>query len=900
VDDRHAQVKELFLRAREMPRDERARWLEESCRGDAAMRSEVESWLATEEEMPRDYLQPGAGLRLSPGSRLSHYRLVAHLGTGGMGEVWLAHDEALDRRVALKFPAPDRFRDPAVRQRLLREARAAAALEHPTVCRVFELGEVGGHAFIAMEYVEGETLAARLARGPVPLAQALSWGMAIATALDEAHGKRIVHRDLKPANVMVTTSGEVKVMDFGLARALPGRLHDGGAAWASGLTAAGTIVGTPGYMAPEEIKGEEADERADIWALGCVLYELLTGVRAFSDATPAGLIGAILYTEPLPLSARHPRAPRSLERVVRKCLAKHPKARWQSARDLRDELQRVAGEGADLAAGAAVRAAPPSRLRQSLDWMPAAMLALALVGILLGRPGEPAWWTSSRTSRTPSSSSPSTTAGPTLSASMPTLAVLPFLSLGEGARDEVLEVGMAQTVISKLIRTRRLVVRPIDIVHEYRERTRDPHAIAQALKVDFVLDGTVQRENERFRVGVQLVAASDRRVLWADTFDEGVTDIFQVQNRIAERVTGALAVELTSAERARMLRRYTDSVELYELYLRGNYSRLRLTRDGILTAIGYYKRTRARDPDYALAWEGLSQAYAMAAWWGYMSPEEVQPRIREAAQRAIAIDPDLAEAQMAFGSYLTASEWDWSGGRRALERAIQLAPTHWETHHLYANYLVMVGDLGTALAERRRAADLNPFELRSTCQLAVTLILVGRRQEALALALRIRESDPHFADNYFTLSQIYLDLGRPKEAFQALIQWHTIRKAPEHRIARLKRAFQTGGWREVRKEQLRYALELERRGRKTALSLAGHYAQLGDKDQAFLWLDRAVARREQYVVFIKSMPALAPLRSDARFSRLLRRMKLPEESEPGPRKLTDVLHGLDIAKPRDC
>jgi hypothetical protein len=359
--DRHHEVKELFLLAREIPLDLRTAWLREACGADTVLRGEVESLLSAENEMPPEFLQPGADFELSRSARISHYRMLEHLGTGGMGEVWLAHDETLDRRVALKLPAADRLRDPSVRHRLLREARAAAALEHPAVCRVFQFGEVEGHTFIAMEYVEGETMAARLARGPLPLAQALSWGARIASALEEAHGKGIVHRDLKPGNVMITTSGDIKVMDFGLARALPSAIARDGAAWSSGLTVAGMIVGTPTYMAPEQVRGEAADERADVWALACVLYEMVTGARPFNDVTPAGLIGAILHTEPAPLSDRQPLTPRSLERVVQKCLAKDRQARWQSAHDLRKELQSVAEGSAEPSSGVATVLAPRSR-----------------------------------------------------------------------------------------------------------------------------------------------------------------------------------------------------------------------------------------------------------------------------------------------------------------------------------------------------------------------------------------------------------------------------------------------------------------------------------------------------------------------------------------------------------
>ena len=365
MGNRHRRAKELYLRAREVPTEARAAWLEQSCGTDATLRGDVESLLRAEQEMPRDYLEPGAGLSLSAGAEVSHYRLVRHLGTGGMGEVWLAHDERLDRRVALKFPTADRVRDPFVRDRFLHKARAAGALEHPAVCRVFELGELNGRTFIAMEHVEGETLAARLSRLPVPLAQALAWGASIAAALEEAHGKGIVHRDLKPSNIMVTASRQIKVMDFGLARAMPERAASKASAWTSGLTAAGVAAGTPAYMAPEQLRGDPVDGRADIWALGCVLYELLTGVQAFRDPTPSGLETAILHAEPAPLSSHQRLASRSLERVLRKCLAKDVTLRWQSAHDLRDELLWVAETHAEDASQAGAGSASPRRVRQA-------------------------------------------------------------------------------------------------------------------------------------------------------------------------------------------------------------------------------------------------------------------------------------------------------------------------------------------------------------------------------------------------------------------------------------------------------------------------------------------------------------------------------------------------------
>jgi serine/threonine protein kinase len=365
MDDRHGQVKELFLLAREISPAARAGWLVDVCGEDDTLRGEVESLLSAEDGMSPEFLRPLSDEPAFPGAAISHYRILEHRGTGGMGEVWLAHDETLDRRVALKFPTADRFRDPLIRDRLLREARAAAALDHPAVCRVFELGESAGHAFIAMEHVEGDTLASRLTHGAVPLAQALSWGIAIATALEHAHGKGIVHADLKPANVMVTTSGQIKVMDFGLARSLPRRMGRNSAPEEWGSARLGLVAGTPAYMAPEQVGAQAVDARADIWALGCVLFELITGLRAFDALSPRDLAEAILHGETPPLSKYQPLASRPLDRVVRKCLAKDPEARWQSVHDLREELQWIAADMAEAATGGAAASASQTRSRRA-------------------------------------------------------------------------------------------------------------------------------------------------------------------------------------------------------------------------------------------------------------------------------------------------------------------------------------------------------------------------------------------------------------------------------------------------------------------------------------------------------------------------------------------------------
>jgi Tol biopolymer transport system component len=380
VHDRHHRVKELFVRAREIPRETRAAWLEAACGDDASVRGEVESLLAAEEAIPREYLQPGGGLGLSPGTSVSHYRLVAHLATGGMGEVWLAHDETLDRRVALKFPTAERLRDPAVRQRLRREARVAAALDHPAICHVFELGDVDGRAFFAMEHVEGEPLAARLARGPVPLAQALAWGAAIAAALEEAHAKGIVHRDLKPANVMVTPAGAVKVMDFGLARLLPARREGEGGTGTTGLTAPGTIVGTPAYLAPEQLKEQAADERSDIWAFGCLLFELLTGTRAFAGDTVAETTAAILDRDPdwprLPAET-----PGEIRRLLARCLRKDAAQRLRHIGDARLALEEAASGEPPPGGLPAAPHAPPAVWGLRRWWLAAALLLFLLGGL---------------------------------------------------------------------------------------------------------------------------------------------------------------------------------------------------------------------------------------------------------------------------------------------------------------------------------------------------------------------------------------------------------------------------------------------------------------------------------------------------------------------------------------
>src|SRR5687768_4167291 len=610
--ERWRQVEAVLNAALEREPEERAALLDSACAGDRRLRDEVESLLASAQPTKRFFgsnvFEDAAPLIDASefGSLLGHsfgpYSIEKQIGSGGMGAVYLAQDVRLGRRVALKLLDSTLTADAQSRERFLREARLASALDHPNICTIHDVGEAEGRPFIAMQYVEGKTLRRLIEGRPLSLDSLLSITHQIADALLAAHERGIVHRDIKSGNIIVTPQGQVKVLDFGLARLVerPSGESD------QNLTMTGQVMGTPASMSPEQARGERVDHRSDIFSFGCVLYEMATGQIPFKGRSSADVISALLTQAHTPAVALNKETPSRLSSVIDRALAKEPEDRYQSVREMVLDLRQVVAEAggldqlfssADMARGVLplvpTQRHPPRSAWSRLVHRPIVTVALiiaalSLIGVALtyfSRPTQPM--------------------------SIKSIAVLPFRPLGTEGRDEALELGMADTLIARLSNIREIDVRPISAVHRYTGLDQDAVAAGREQQVHAVLDGHIQKAGETIRVTVRLIRVADGATLWAGKFDNEMTNIFAVQDSISERVAGALAVTLAGGERERLTKHHTENPEAYQLYLKGRYHLNRLTDDGFFKGRDYFQQAIDLDLNYAAAYAGLADAYQM-------------------------------------------------------------------------------------------------------------------------------------------------------------------------------------------------------------------------------------------------------------------------------------------------
>lgn len=622
-----------------------------------------------------------------------------------MGEVYLAEDIQLDRKVAIKFLTPDSTADEQARRRLVREARAAAKLEHPNICAIYEVSEAHGQSFIVMQYVEGETLAKWIQQKPLDLRESLTIAVQVAEALSEAQSRGIVHRDIKPGNIMITSRGQAKVMDFGLARVIAGAVESE-AETESLLTTPGTIVGTMPYMSPEQVRGEVVDGRSDIFSFGVVLYEMLSGRQPFASESAAATISSILNEEPPTLLRYAPDLPEELQRIARKCLEKDRERRYQTMRDVAIDLdncrrehetaQATASRRNQVAGGEAVIVPASDPKRHKFLSSHRALMAGALLGLLVGvalayvlvfRRG-------ATTDRPPEIKS---------------LAVLPLKSLDDG--ENYLGLGVADAVIRRINQTGELIVRPTSAVRRYLNEDTDALTAARQLNADAVLEGSVQRGDDRLRVSVNLLRTNDGASLWADNFDMRMTDIFAIQDTVAQQVASRLRMRLDASQQAQLTKRSTSNPIANEFYMKGVYSndqRMSLTKPQWEATIGFFKNAIEADPNFALAHAQLAFAFAELAVFIEPSEPVWADRAKEEIDRAQALDPQLAETHLArfqllFSEY---EGYQFEAAARELLLAQQLNPNigHGELGYLY----IHLGLEDLAASELKRALDIDP------------------------------------------------------------------------------------------------------------------------------------------------------------------------------------------------
>jgi TolB-like protein/tetratricopeptide (TPR) repeat protein len=876
--ERWRQVERVLHAALESAPAERAGLLDRECAGDPGLRAEVESLLAAQPAegfLNSNAFEDAAALLddSEPGSlvgrNVGHYAVERQIGSGGMGEVYLAEDARLGRKVALKLLDRGLAGDAVSRARFLREARLASALDHPNVCTIHEVGEAEGRPFIAMQHVEGETLRQLLAGRPLKLDSLLSVALQVADALAAMHGRGVIHRDIKAGNIIVTPEGQAKVLDFGLAKLLEraeGRDE-------SHLTMAGQVMGTPASMSPEQARGERVDHRGDIFSFGCVLYEMATGQIPFKGKTRAEVIGALLHKAHTPAAELNREIPARLSAVIDRALAKEPADRYQSAREMIADLRQVVAEAGGLdhlfsssevprgvlplvpPRGRGLLASLGLRGRTAAAVSAAFVLALAVLALAI--------YFARR-------------AQPQSGAPIKSIAVLPFKPLGAGVRDEVLELGMADTLIARLGNIREVAVRPVSAVHKYAGLEQDAVAAGREQRVDAVLEGHIQKAGEKVRVSVRLLRVADGEQLWADRFGAEMTDIFAVQDSISERVAAALAVRLASSERERLTKHHTKNPEAYRLYLLGRYHLSRLTDDGFLKGRDYFQQAVDLDPDYAPAYAGLADAYQMLSSYNALAPGDGFPKAKEAATQALRLDEGLAEAHAALGTVKLLHDWDFEGAEREYRRAVEISPSYADARLAYGYYLSAMGRFEEAHAEMRRAQELDPLSLAKIVGAGDVLYQQRQHDRALEQYRRALEMDPNSGITHWALGNVYVQKGMYEEAVAEYQKAIPLSGDSPDELASLGYVYALSG---KRREAQAVIEELEERSKRRYISptvIAFIHAGLGERDESFARLERAYDGRDFILVLLKVEPLFDRLRPDPRFAELVRRVGLPQ------------------------
>jgi serine/threonine protein kinase/tetratricopeptide (TPR) repeat protein len=667
---------------------------------------------------------------------LSHYKIVRKLGTGAMGEVYLARDTQLDRLVALKILPPEVSGDEQRLGRFIREAKAASALSHANVAHIYEIGESEGVNFIAMEYVEGGTLAVRLEGRSLPVPRILDVGIQVADALDEAHSKGIVHRDIKPANLMVTERGQVKVLDFGLAKLTrPSRDSE---AETLARTEEGVVVGTIQYMSPEQALGREVDARSDIFSLGVVLYELATGRPPFLAPSPTETIDRIAHSQPEAVGRLSYEAPEELERIIRKCLEKAPESRYQSARELLVDLKNLKR---DSDSGTVLT---PRATGRRISWIYAALVIVLIVFAVVG------FYIFTGDAR-----------------SIESLAVLPFENVGADPDTDYLSDGITETIISNLSQLPDVRVISRNSAFHYKGQAIDARDVGRELDVDAIVLGRIVERGDGLTISTELVDARDNSQIWGARYTRELSDIFAVQDEIAGAISQTLRLRLSGEDVARMTKRHTEDAEAYQAYLKGRFYWYKRTDEGYSKATQHFEEAIEKDPTYALAYSGLADAYSMLGLY-FLPPGEAFPKARAAATKALEIDDTLAEAHVSLAYTSTYYYWDFTEAEKEFQRAIDLNPVCALAHHWYADYLSVLGRHDEAIAESRRALKLDPLSLVINDVTGIRLFMAGFDNEAMEQLQRTLEMDPEFPLTHWHISLLYLEKGLYDEAISHL------------------------------------------------------------------------------------------------------------------------------------
>jgi len=775
--------------------------------------------------------------------QIGHYQILKKLGAGGMGEVYLAQDTRLGRRAALKILPDNVASDNDRMSRFTREAKAASALNHPNVATIYDVGNANGTRFIAMEYVEGRTLAARIADSALAANEIIEIALQLADALDAAHATGITHRDIKPANVMVTPRGQIKVLDFGLAKISGPDAATGDSQLPTfDGTMPGLVMGTVDYMSPEQVLGHEVDHRSDIFSLGVVLYEMAARRRPFSGTTPTETMDRVLNA-PYESIGADTKFPVELDRIVRKCLEKDRERRYQTARDVLVDLKNLQRDG-----NSKLSARPRSLSSKAIPAVVA--VAVLVVAVVLGF----AWWSS-------------------LNQSIESVAVMPFSNEGGKPETEYLADGITESVISNLSQLSRLSVQSRSSVFRFKGLKIDPQLAGQEMNVQAVVVGRVVPRDDRVAISWELIDVGDGHQIAGDQFERKLDDLLLVQTDIAREVSTNLQPRLSEAERQNIAKPPTENPEAYQLYLKGRFASSQVTEEGFNEAIKYFTAALDRDPKYALALVGLADSY-IGLGTDYMSPIEAMPRAKSYVEQALRLNDNLAEAHSSLGIIRLIYDWDWPAAEREFKNNLSLSPQTVETFTCSLHYADPMGRNEEAIKGIRRALKVDPYSMSTNLELGCASYYGHHYEQAIIQSKKALTMYPGHAGLTFGLARALTQTGMYKEAIDALSAAKTSSGNWPPIVAELGYANgRTGNEAEARKTLHELEEQSVRRYVDPYLLAVIHFS-LGDKEQTFAWLDKAYDQRSGWLPWLTLEPKWTDLHSDKRFTELARRVGL--------------------------
>jgi len=790
---------------------------------------------------------------LTTGSTFANrYQIIEELGKGGMGKVYKALDKEIDGKVALKLIKPEVAADKNTIKRFRNELKMARDIAHKNVCRMYDLNKEEGSYYITMEYVSGEDLKSFIRRsGQLAVGTTVRIAKEVCEGLSEAHKLGVVHRDLKPSNIMIDKEGNARIMDFGIARSIAGK----------GITGAGVMIGTPEYMSPEQAELKEVDQRSDIYSLGVILYEMVTGRVPFEGETPLGI--AMKHKSEMPKDPKEINAqvPEDLSRVILRCMEKDKGKRYQSAGEVSSELEKIE-KGIPTTERVVPKRKPitSKEITVTFGLKKLFIPAMIVVGIVIA--GVIIWQLLPRKEVVP-----------VATPDKPSLAVLPFVDLSPKKEHEFLCDGIAETLINALSGIKDLNVPARTSAFYFKDKDTDIREIGQKLNVEAVLEGSVQVVGDRLRMTARLSNVDDGYQLWSESYERQLEDVFDVQDDIAQKIVKALKIKLLDEQEAPLVKNYTKNLEAYSLYLQGRNFWNKRGEENLIKAIEYFEQAIEKDPTYALAYAGLADAYSVLGNNGIWATEKAYPKAKVAALKALDIDNKLPEAHTSLAMIILDYDWNFVGAEQELKLAIELNPGYATAHHWYAYFLSNMGRHDEASREIKIARKLDPLAPRIAANVGLLLYFARRYDQALKELNKALEADPNHGVTYNYLGWVYEAMGKYEEAVKFRVRGIELEGGSKDLSDGIARCYALMGKREEAWKILNNLIRYSKENYKSPVWIASVFAALGEKEEVFVWLEKAFRERNPgLVTYLKNHHGFDLVRSDPRFTDLLRRI----------------------------